>query len=307
MTLPSMSALRAFEALSRHLNMARAAQELNLTRSAISHQVRFLEAAVGAALLRKDGRGVALTPEGTAYAQRVRDALAAIGDAGQKLKEPSVAGRLRISCQPSVATRWLSHHIGEFHRAYPEIDLEVSTSSDVGDVYRSEIDLFIRYGNGSWRDRWVRPLAQVEFFPVCSPQLLNLAGRLQRPDDLAGYPLIHVADRADWGRWLAAAGAERVAAPIGLWFSDAHLGLNAAAVGHGIVLGDRFLAGEDLRSGRLVRLFDVAIPAPDAYYAIADPAKAGRPTVRTFLEWVQQRVQASMRPGPGPKRRRASA
>lgn len=302
-----MSALRAFEAVSRHLNMARAAKELNLTRSAISHQVRFLEAAVGADLLRKDGRGIALTPEGTAYALRVRDALAALSDAGQKIKEPSVAGRLRISCQPSLATRWLSLHIGEFHRTYPEIDLEIFSSSDVDDVYRGDVDLFIRYGNGVWKDRWIRLLTQVEFFPVCSPQLLNQTGRLHKPDDLAGLPLIHVADRGDWGRWLLAAGAERVVPHVGLWFADAHLGLNAAAAGHGIALGDRFIAGEELRSGRLVRLFDLAIPAPEAYYAIADPVKAGRPAARIFIDWMVERLQLSIRQTPGPRRRRPAA
>lgn len=293
----SMTGLLAFDALARHGSASRAAEELRLTRSAVSHQVRLLEETVGTKLVCKVGRGLGLTAEGALYAQRVRTALHALTDATQRAREPAVAGKLRISCIPSLATRWLAINIGDFRRLHPEADIEISTSNDPNDVYRSNIDLFIRYGSGTWAERWVCPLAHIEFYPVCSPQLLNLLGRPQSPDELRGYDLIHVADRADWTRWFAAAKAAHVNVPVGLWFADAHLGLDAAAAGYGVALGDDVLASEDLRTGRLIRLFDIAIPAPEAYYVIADPAGMGQLAKRVFVDWLCDRMRVTRQSG----------
>jgi LysR family glycine cleavage system transcriptional activator len=292
----SMTALLAFDALARHGSASRAAEELRLTRSAVSHQIRHLEERIGTKLVLRAGRGLRLTPEGALYAQRLRTALHALTDATHRAREPTVAGKLRISCIPSLATRWLAVHIGAFRRMHPKADLEISTSNDPSDVYRSDIDIFIRYGSGRWEDRWVRPLAQIEFYPVCSPQLLNRSVGLRSPDELQRYDLIHVADRADWARWFAAAKATHINAPVGLWFADAHLGLDAAAAGHGIALGDDVLASEDLRTGRLVRLSDTAIPAPEAYYVIADSAGMSHIVRRVFVDWLCGQMRATRQP-----------
>ncbi|MGH6860590.1 MAG: LysR family transcriptional regulator, partial [Phyllobacterium sp.] len=169
MRIPSTQALRALESFARHGSVWRAAEELHLTRSAVSHQLRLLERDLGFELLQRDGKGVMLTPRGRKYANDVRRALIVIDDAGERRTAAGTSGSLSISCTSGFASLWLCTHIAEFQAKYPDVSLRIVTPRKLDDVSDAGIDLFIAFGDGNWPNRSVDPLCEVEFTPLCSP------------------------------------------------------------------------------------------------------------------------------------------
>jgi len=167
--VPPMQALRAFEAAARNGSLTRAAESLNLTHGAISHQIKALEASVGVRLIERAGRGIRVTEEGERLATRLRAALAEIADAMREAGERSNPRRLRVSVTPSFAARWLLPRLGSFLARHKDIDLDVRSSIAVVDFRRDDADVAIRHGFGNWPDVKVELLMSDKFFPVCSP------------------------------------------------------------------------------------------------------------------------------------------
>lgn len=284
MRLPSIKALRALEAVGRLGSVRRAAEELNLTRSAVSHQLRFLEAELGFALTGREGRGVLLTARGERYAREVRAALRALARAGEETAGPELAGKLTVSCTPGFATYWLCPNVGRFLADHPNVDLTIVSPRRLDDVTASEVDVFIAYGQGGWPGMWTELLAEARFAPICSPRLLQQG--LREPADLARFRLLHLGDRTDWLRWLAAARLGHMDGD-GIVFSDMNLVLSAAIAGQGVAMGDTMTSTNALASGALVQPFPLTIPASGAYHLVADPAAVGAPLVRAFLAWLR--------------------
>lgn len=284
MRLPSIKALRALEAVGRLGSVRRAAEELNLTRSAVSHQLRFLEAELGFALTEREGRGVLLTARGERYAREVRAALRALARAGEETAGPELAGKLTVSCTPGFATYWLCPNVGRFLADHPNVDLTIVSPRRLDDVTASEVDVFIAYGQGGWPGMWTELLAEARFAPICSPRLLQQG--LREPADLARFRLLHLGDRTDWLRWLAAARLGHMDGD-GIVFSDMNLVLSAAIAGQGVAMGDTMTSTNALASGALVQPFPLTIPASGAYHLVADPAAVGAPLVRAFLAWLR--------------------
>lgn len=305
MRFPSMTALRALDAVARLGSVSAAARELSLTRSAISHQISSLEEALGFALTERIGRGIGLTYRGERYAREVQRALSSLREAALGLDQQEVSGRLCVSCNPGFATYWLCHHIGSFQRQYPQVQLRVVSPRAPDDTRNPEADLFIAYGMGDWPDQWVEQVVALRFFPVCSPRLINAHGGLKHPAELADFPLLHMNDHSDWRVWLATAGASQVDASTGIVFSDAHCAQSACIAAQGVAIGDNLLSGDALARGLLVRPFETSIDSPRGYYLVADPLKAERPAVRAFGNWVRHQLQANTgdlrreRPHPG--------
>ena len=181
MRVPSTQALRALEAFARYGSVWRAAEELHLTRSAVSHQLRFLEQDLGFDLLKRAGKGVSLTPQGQRYAADVRKALTLLGDAAVQYGDKGIRGSLTVSCTPGFASLWLCTHVAEFKQLYPDVALRIVTPLRLDDVTNPEVDAFIAYGNGAWPKCAVELLSEVEFTPLCSPVLLNRIGGLSEP------------------------------------------------------------------------------------------------------------------------------
>jgi LysR family transcriptional regulator, glycine cleavage system transcriptional activator len=206
--IPSTQALRALDSFARHGSVWRAADELNLTRSAVSHQLRLLERDLGFDLLQRVGKGVALTPQGRRYALDVRKALTVIGEAATRHESASVGGSFCISCTPGFASLWLCTHIGGFQDMYPDVALRILTPRRLDDVTNAEADVFISFGIGNWPNHAVELLCEIEFTPLCSPSLLNRLGGLTRPQDVLRANLLHLVDVEDWSRWFAATGVE---------------------------------------------------------------------------------------------------
>ena len=287
--LPPMQALRAFEAAARVQSLTKAAQSLNLTHGAISHQIKSLEGDLGVHLIERAGRGIRLTDEGERFARRVRTAFAELTAAVTEIASRANPRQLRVSVVPSFAARWLLPRIGRFVAAYPDVDLDVRANSANIDFANDDTDMAIRYGFGEWPGLGVEFLLEDRFFPVCSPRIEN--GRLpQRPSDLANYPLLRSEDEL-WKPWFEAAGLDWPEPERGPMFNDsAHL-IQAAAEGQGIALARTTLLGTDERNGVLVRLFDIELPSARKHYLVYPARTASSAKLALFRTWLHDEIE----------------
>jgi LysR family glycine cleavage system transcriptional activator len=298
-SLPSLHGLIAFEAAARHLSFHRAAEELFLSPSAVSHRVRKLEEELGCALFLRTTRRVSLTPEGAALAGPVGEGLARLRAGVDALAAAAEQGPLTVSCSPSFAIKWLVPRLDRFRAAHPGIDLRISASDRLVDPAREAVDACVRFGPGGYPGLEVQPLAEERVFPVCSPHLLAAGPPLERPEDLARHTLLHdmvLADhalRVDWRRWLAAAAAAGVDARGGLRFSHASLALEAAMAGQGVALARGTLVRGDLAAGRLVKPFEVELDSGLSYWLVTAPAAAPRPRLEAFRGWLLAEIGAA--------------
>jgi LysR family glycine cleavage system transcriptional activator len=283
---PSTQALRALESFARHGTVWKAADELHLTRSAVSHQLRLLERDLGFRLLNRVGTRIELTPQGHVFAEDVRRALSAITGSAARQAGRGVTGTLSVSCTPGFASSWLCPKIGRFREAYPDVTLSLVTPRRLDDVSNPDVDLFITFGLGNQPDMEVALLKEVEFTPLCSPAFLNRHDGLL---DLAGVlqvNLLHLIDFDDWVDWFRLAGLPEAAARTGQRFSDMNLVYSAALASQGLAMGDEFTCQEAMLQGSLVRPFDLAIRSPRSYFLVVPPEKAANPVVVAFRAWM---------------------
>ncbi|MFD4840345.1 transcriptional regulator GcvA [Achromobacter sp. NPDC058515] len=287
-SLPPLGALRAFEAAARHLSFTRAAAELCVTQAAISHQVRQLEQWLGQPLFTRKGHTLSLTHKGAAYLTDLSLAFDNLAAATERVREARVEP-LRITVLPSFATRWLLPRLPAFRARHPDVDLRVTSAVELwsGD---GEFDIGIRSGLGRWPGVKADLIAREFLSPVCSPEVAKGPPMLAQPADLAGVPLLHDQPRAAWRQWCEHA---NVALDLsqGVAFNDAALVLQAAAEGQGVVLGRLMLAGDALRAGRLVRLFDHALPNDYSYWIVYSRAAAQRSDVSAFRGWLLEEAR----------------
>lgn len=284
--LPSTQALRALESFLRRGAVWKAADELNLTRSAVSHQLRLLERDLGFALFKRVGTRIELTTRGRAYANDVSTALSLIGTSALRNAGQELAGSLCISCTPGFAATWLSTRIGKFRNNFPDISLSIVTPKLLEDVGNPDVDVFIAFGEGTMQGGEVELLKEVEFTPLISPVLLNRLGAFQEPRDVLRGELLHLANQEDWQAWLLAAGLSPDLASSGVIFADMNLVYGAAMNSQGLAMGDKFICREAMDTGQLVRLFELSIKSPKAYFLVTPPEKTGFASVVAFRQWI---------------------
>jgi LysR family glycine cleavage system transcriptional activator len=284
--LPPLNALKAFEAAARHESFTRAAEELCVTQGAVSHQVKALEAELGLKLFNREHQRLLITEGGRAYLAVVRDAFDRIADGTQRLLQRQSGGALTVSTSPNFAAKWLVHRLGRFAEAHPEIDLRVSASPHHVDFAREDIDLAVRHGDGTASGLHVTRLCMEELFPACSPKLLDGRKGLRSPSDLGRFRLLHVNDHQGWSQWLDFAGVSGVDLAHGPILNQASMAIDAAVDGQGVVLARTALAAWDLIGGRLVRPFDIAMPASYAYWIVCSKAVAKLPKIVAFSDWL---------------------
>lgn len=270
--------------------MLRASREMNLTPSAISHQLRQLETELGARLIERDGKGVVLTAFGKRYVAQISKALSLIQQAGSLSDQQELSGRLSISCVPGFAIFWLFDHLEEFRRLYPKIDLNISTPQRMDDVHDRNTDLFIAFGTGNWPGMMTELLAEIEFAPYCCPRMLEAYGGRISVDDIDGLPLLHMGNYDDWTRWLAA-GGRALNAQRGIVFSNMYLVLSAAVAGLGVAIGDNLTCRAAVRQGQLLTPFDHAIRSIESYYLVCETDALERPICRVFRDWIIARLE----------------
>jgi LysR family transcriptional regulator, glycine cleavage system transcriptional activator len=290
MVLPSLNGLRAFEAAARHMSFTLAAAELNVTQTAISHQIRRLEEQLGIQLFIRRNRALLLTREAIDYLPSIRAAFEDLRRATERLQRSDQDGLLTVSTTASLATKWLVSRVAAFQDANPNIEVRISTSAHLVNFQRDEVDMAVRYGRGSWPGLRANWLMAEQIFPVCSPALASDKKPLRRPEDLAHHTLLHtMVSREDWQLWLTASGLPlSIAARRGLMFDHGFMAVQAAIEGLGVALGRTHLVESDLMAGRLVVPFDMILPQDAGYYVVAPETTADARKIRLFREWLMQ-------------------
>ncbi|NQV84612.1 MAG: transcriptional regulator GcvA [Rhodospirillales bacterium] len=289
--LPSLNGLRAFEAAARHLNFTRAAEELNVTQAAVSHQIKGLEERLGQPLFRRLNRKLLLTDAGQTLLAPMSQALGLMVEAVASIEGDDAAGMLTVSTLGSIAANWLVPRLGRFRASHPDIEVRIAISDDLVDFSEGGVDVALRYGMGDYPGLRVVPMMTEDLFPVCSPGMLEGGPPLNEPADLRHYTLFHDNMSEGWPEWFAAAGVsggEFTHAPV---FPHFHLVVRSAIIGDGVGLGRSQLVADDLASGRLVKPFEISVPSSWAYYIVSAPGYANRPKVKAFREWALEQAK----------------
>jgi LysR family glycine cleavage system transcriptional activator len=284
--LPSLNALKAFEASARHESFTKAADELCVTQGAVSHQVKALEVELGIRLFQRERQRLVITEAGRSYLEIVRDAFDRIAAGTEGLLQRQSGGVLTVSTSPDFAAKWLVHRLGRFSEAHPEIDLRVSATLHHVDFAREDVDLAVRHGDGSWPGLDVTRLCTEQLFPVCSPKLVSGRGRITKPLDVLKFPLLHLDQRKDWAKWLEAAGVADAEVSRGPVMNRASMVIDAAVDGQGIALARTTLAAWDLLNRRLVRPFAESLRLSKAYWILCPKATAALPKITIFRDWL---------------------
>jgi LysR family glycine cleavage system transcriptional activator len=293
--LPPLNALRAFDAVARHLSFTRAAAELHVTPGAISHQIRTLEADLGVPLLHRLAREIQLTEAGTLLLPGTREAFRLLDDTVARLRGNADSGILTVSVAPSFAAKWLVLRLDRFADRNPGVDVRIAATERLTDFSRDDVDVAIRYGSGNYPGLQIERLVDNTVFPVCAPAL---AARLATPADLAEVILLHDDNSerdpalAEWPLWLKAAGITGVRADRGPRFGSSYLAIDAAVAGKGVALGKSVLVADDLAAGRLIRPFDFAMQTGFSFWVVSPPVIGDRPKVRAFRAWLREEIGA---------------
>lgn len=295
--LPPLNALRAFESAARHLSFKRAAEELNVTPAAISHQIKGLEADLGMPLFRRLNRALLLTDEGQLLLPDIRDGFQSFHRAMERLRARSSENVLTVAMAPSFAAKWLVPRLEKFNRAHPELDVRISASMQMVDYDAEGVDIGIRFGKGNYPDFVSELLLQDTAFPVCSPRLLEGEHALNSPDELRFHVLLHdeswrlnYESFPNWSMWIAAANIEGVDATRGTRFNMTSDVINAAIEGAGVALGRSSMVEGDLEAGRLVKPFDLDVPVEFAFFVVYREANLQQMKVSAFRDWLREEV-----------------
>lgn len=283
--LPSLNAVKAFEAAARNRSFTRAAEELFVTPGAVSQQVKALEAELGLKLFNRERQRLVITEAGREYLSVVREAFDQIALGTERLMQRQRSGVLTVRVGPDFAAKWLVNRLGRFVESHPEIDLRVSAGDQRVDFAREDVDLAVRHGDGQWPELEVVRLCSERLFPVCSPKLFQGRNRVTSASDLLKFPLLRLEDWTNWGRLFEAAGVDTPAMP-GPVLNRASLLIDAAIDGQGIALARTALAAWDIIHGRLMRPVDVSLAVANTYWIICPKATASIPEIAIFRKWL---------------------
>lgn len=285
--LPPMADLLAFEAAARHTSISRAADELHLTQSAVSRQIRQLEAQLGMALFHRVRQRVVLTDAGRVYAVDVRTLLQQLSDATQKTMAASGGGGLlNMAVLPTFGTRWLIPRLGDFVQRYPDVTVNIAARTEPFDFAKEPFDAAIHFGAPHWAEAVCEYLMHEQVVPFCSPGYQHQHD-IQKVSDLAAVVLLQQSTRpAQWAEWFEQSGGGTAKALRGPRFEQFAMIAQAAVSGMGVALLPRFLVEAEIASGALVELFPQALTSSDAYYLVYPESRAQAPLVRAFRDWI---------------------
>jgi LysR family glycine cleavage system transcriptional activator len=299
--LPPLNALRAFEATARHLSQTKAADELNVSPGAVSHQIRALEALLGVELFERRVRAIALTAAGKLLYPGVQTGFLQIREAVDGLRRAGNERVLVVSTPPGLTSKWLAPRLYRFASDHPEIDTRISSSLTNADFVTDGVDVAIRnmaVNPPPDTALVIEKLVELSFVPVCSPKLIERRKPLLTAGALTRMPLIHdesLANRArvpTWADWFKAAGVDGVEVSRGLRFNSADHALDAAAEGAGVLLAHNLLAYDDLRTGQLVIPVALTLPSDRAYHFVCPKRRVDAPQVKAFRDWIKQEIAA---------------
>jgi LysR family transcriptional regulator, glycine cleavage system transcriptional activator len=295
--LPPLIELRAFDAAARHLSFKKAAAELGVTPTAISHQIRLLERYCGRGLFRRRPRPLSLTEAGTRLFPVVRDGLEAFATAIADVKRDGDKQPLRVTTTNAFASRWLVPRLPRWRKARPDAPLDVIGTDGVLDLLADDADVAIRYARTSPTDGVANEFLSDCFWPVCNPQLLSSDGRLKRAADLRRHVLVHCywspsdLEAPTWQRWLAVARSKWRDVPEfkdmeHLSFREELHAIEAVIAGQGIGIFSNVLVAQELAAGTLVKAFDLSLPGY-RFYVVRTPGHPREKIIHAFSTWLQ--------------------
>lgn len=291
--VPPISTLKAFEAVARLGSFTEAGRELNLTQTAVSHQIRVLEEQLNCQMFFRASRSVSLTPQGETYLETVQPTLKALAAAGRAIRADDELS-VRISVYPSFAARWLVPRLGRFRHRHPDIAVHLDISHELEDLYSGPCNLSIRFGRGKWSGYRTEKLFEEQLYPVAAPALLQKKP-INDIGDFAGQVALHD-EGCDgtvdgWSSWLNLAGQHDITFGGHLTFSDSFLLLDAAVNGEGVALARSKLVEEDIAAGRLVVLPGPVLKGEFAYWLVG-PHRSDEDgsSATKFRNWLMTEV-----------------
>ncbi|MBR9828225.1 MAG: transcriptional regulator GcvA [Oceanospirillales bacterium] len=293
--LPPLNALRSFESAARLQSFNAAAEELCVTPSAISHQIKSLEEFLGVKLFRRERRQVSLTVAGERYLPSIQLALDEVESATRRLMTSPNLSAVNISVAPAFLTRWLVPRITRFQALYPDVELRFSATTGYVDFEHSDTDMAVYYGEGNWRGVDIHFLRNLASTPVCSPALMEGEAGLKEPKDLLNKTLIHVSGRRqEWQQILQQLGVRATGLNRTMSFSSTALAVSAAIEGIGLALADRALIQRELEAGQLVIPFDITLDKPKAFYLVYQEKRQLTYAMQAFRDWMLQEMQQDL-------------
>ena len=301
--LPPLNALRAFEAAARHLSFAKAADELNVTPGALSHQIRTLEEFLGVRLFDRKVRSVSLTVEGDQLVPGLQTGFSHIRGAVEDLMHRSQTNALVVSTPPGFTSKWLAPRLWRFSSAQPDTDARVSSSVNLANFRTDGVHVAVRMlavPPPASPDLDVDKLIDVRLVAVASPKLVPKSIRKPTLEGLKGLRLIHDESHPampGWSDWLALAGVTGVEVSRGMRFNSSDHALDAAIEGAGLLLTNNVLAYDDLRTGRLIAPFKLQLATQRAYYLASPRSRRSQPQVAAFKAWMKGEIE-KMRTAP---------
>lgn len=282
-----LGALAVFDAAARHRNMVRAAAELGMTQSAVSRRIRALEEQLHEQLFRRGPRGLVLTEAGDLLADYVVRGLGELATGLHRLGQPKHRTTIAVTASRTFALRVLAPQVGAFVRGHPWVSLRLDSHRYTTSLERSDVDVAIRLGTGTWTDGVAVPLCGGQLVPVCTPAVAMAAQTMNLEDFLRAQVLLHYAERPHWVHWLRAAGANPTLAEHGPRFGETALALAAAEAGQGIAIARSIHVRQALADGRLVVPVPISIEDGLAYHLVATEAAMRRTTVQAFAAWCR--------------------
>lgn len=291
---PSIKSLRIFEEVAHYGNVARAAEEVNITASAASHQLAKLEKELGCLLFNRSPKGMTLTLAGENYLKEISPLLLGLTQASTRLGNEKARNALRIHCAPSFGLLWLLPRLHKFRERYPAIQVTLSCSYENLSFSRDNIDIAVRHGFPDWKSLEVKTIRHEKMSVLASPDYL-IKHPVATPAELINHALIlSESPLIQWPQWFA---AMQLAQPTKDWlfrFDRSYMSLEAARLGHGVVFESELLAAEYLRSGTLVRVFGDECSLPvNAHHLVWPRGFARFPRVSHFLQWSSEQLEAS--------------
>lgn len=288
--LPSISALLAFEAVARLGSATAAAQELSLTQSAISRQLKTLEEQLDTALITRQGRQLALTLAGQTYVTKVRTILNTLAQASVSARTNPGGGSLNLAILPAFGMHWLAPRLRDFAQSHPEVTVNLSTRLKPFAIQDSPFDAAIHFGHEDWRGAHHLPLMPETVVPVCAPDLMGEP--IKNPADMLTHPLLHLETRPRaWTRWLSALDID-ADPPAGMVFDQFSTMAQAAIHGLGVALLPTFVAEPYLRDGQLMRAATQTTQSIGNYYLVWSDAQPENAALASFLAWLKGQAEA---------------
>ncbi|MEI1682950.1 transcriptional regulator GcvA [Acinetobacter baumannii] len=287
--LPSLNALKAFEAASRHLNFKLAAEELNVTQSAIAQQIRSLEEELGSKLFERHSKGVTLTPNGRNYFQSISQAFNLIFEATQSFRHSNQ--HITISVTPTFASKWLIPRLNEFTQIHPDIDLQILATERISHFQNDGVDLAVRYGKPPFgAGLHTELLLKDSFIAVASPHLITLKNHALELNDLYQYTLLHDANNI-WPLFLEKLEVRKTKKLFkNIRFNQTLLAIDAAIAAQGITLSNPIFVSSDLEAGKLIKIFDEEIQVESGYYLISPRYSINAEAVAKVRAWLLEQL-----------------